>query len=237
LCQIWHRKKLTQANNYKALQVFSVKSSIIIRKVSDFSLVKRIRKCLILDDDFGYGRKRVQVIDTETGEMYAEDWKNKPEQGIFPEGVNATKAHTIFTREFAPDKQSEYIHVRDGDIEHEYYGFWNQSKGNKGPKKKRSTGNKPGYVKLFNEKFSKLTKTLSDSEMGFLIKLSPLVDWDNGAIVDTRNHEKMCIEELADVIGASKRDTYRKVNSLVSAGVMYRKGDYYYINRAYMAKG
>ena len=47
----------------------------------------------------------------------------------------------------------------------------------------------------------------------------------------------MCIEELADVIGASKRDTYRKVNSLVSAGVMYRKGDYYYINRAYMAKG
>ena len=199
-------------------------------------MVKRIRKCLILDDDFGYGRKRVQVIDTETGEMYAEDWKNRPEQGIFPIGVNATVAQTIFTREFAPDKQSEHISIRDRDIEHSYYEFWDKGE-HKKPPKKRSTGNKPGYVKLYNEKLAELSAKLSDADLGFLVKLSPLIDWANGALTDKRKKEKLSADDLIRVLKMPERNFYRRMSALTGAGVAYRKNDCYYINRSYMARG
>ena len=195
-----------------------------------------IKRCLILDDDFGYGRTRRQVIDPETGEMLAEVWHNRPEQGIFPLGVSATVAQTIFTREESPDKQSEHISIRDKDIEHSYYEFWNTKKGLK-PPKKRSTGNKKGYVKLYNEKLVELSAKLSDADMGFLVKLSPLIDWDNGALTDKRKKEKLSADDLIRILKMPERNFYRRMSALAGAGVAYRKDDCYYVNRSYMAKG
>jgi len=196
-----------------------------------------IRRCIVLDDDFGYGRKRRQVIDVDNGEMVAVVWHNRPDNGIFPAGVNVTTAQAIFTREETPDKQSEYIHVRDADIEHEYYGFWNKKNESKNPPKKRSTGNKKSYVKLFSEKLTELDDKLSLRDMGFLVKIVPLIDWDSGALVGIRSKEKLTIDDIAAIFGEKKRNTYRLVNPLIDAGVMFKKGQHYYINRAYMAKG
>jgi len=196
-----------------------------------------LRKCIVLDEDFGYGRVRRQIIDTESGEMLSVTWRNRPEQGIFPSGVNSTVAQAIFSREEAPDKQSEYIHVRDLDIEHSYYAFWNKKNESKTPPKKRSTGNKQAYVKLFNEKLAELADKLNYSDMGFLFSLAPLIDWDNGALVDKRNKEKLTIDDIADIIGETKRNAYKRVNPLISAGVMFKRGSHYYVNRSYMAKG
>jgi len=195
-----------------------------------------IKRCLILDDDFGYGRKRRQVIDPETGEMIAEVWHNKPENGIFPLGVNATTAQAIFTREEAPDKQSEYIHIRDAEIEHEYYGFWHKKGENKNPPKKRST-NKPTYVKLYNEKLMELADRLSYNDIGFLISVAPLIDWHSGALIDRKTKEKLTINDIAEKIGETKRNAYNRVNPLINTGVMFKKGSHYYVNRSYMAKG
>ena len=196
-----------------------------------------LHKCIVLDENFGYGRVRRQIIDADSGEMLAVTWHNRPEQGIFPSGVNSTVAQAIFSREEAPDKQSEYIHVRDIDIEHSYYAFWNKKNENKNPPKKRSTGNKQAYVKLFNEKLAELAGKLNYSDMGFLFSLAPLIDWDNGALVDKRNKEKLSIDDIADIIGETKRNAYKRINPLIDAGVMFKKGPHYYINRSYMAKG
>ena len=196
-----------------------------------------LRKCIVLDEDFGYGRVRRQIIDTESGEMLSVTWRNRPEQGIFPSGVNSTVAQAIFSREEAPDKQSEYIHVRDLDIEHSYYAFWNKKNESKTPPKKRSTGNKQAYVKLFNEKLAELAGKLNYGDMGFLFSLAPLIDWDNGALVDKRNKEKLSIDDIAEIIGETKRNAYKRVNPLISAGVMFKRGSHYYVNRSYMAKG
>jgi len=195
-----------------------------------------VKRCIILDDDFGYGRTRRQVIDMETGEMLAEVWHNRPENGIFPIGVSATVAQAIFTREMSPDKQSELIHIRDKDIEESYYSFWNKRGENKNPPKKRST-NQPAYVKLYNDKLMELGDKLSYSDIGFLISVAPLIDWHSGALVDRRTKEKLTVDDIAEKIGETKRNAYNRVNPLISAGVMFKRGSHYYVNRSYMAKG
>ena len=194
-----------------------------------------VKRCIILDDDFGYGRTRRQVIDMETGEMLAEVWHNRPENGIFPIGVSATVAQAIFTREMSPDKQSELIHIRDKDIEESYYSFWNKRGENKNPPKKRST-NQPAYVKLYNDKLMELGDKLSYVDIGFLISVAPLIDWHSGALI-SKKKEKLIIDDIAKIIKETKRNAYKRVNPLISAGVMFKKGSHYYINRSYMAKG
>jgi len=167
--------------------------------------------------------------------MLAEVWHNRPENGIFPIGVSATIAQAIFTREMSPDKQSELIHIRDKDIEESYYSFWNKRGENKNPPKKRST-NQPAYVKLYNAKLMELGDKLSYVDIGFLISVAPLIDWHSGALINKKK-EKLTIDDIAKIINETKRNAYKRVNPLISAGVMFKRNGHYYINRSYMAKG
>jgi len=204
---------------------------------------------VLLRREYAGERYDLRVVDTETGEiLLTRSFCDSP--GLFPDGCNAVQRQVMFGRE-ATDDGTEYIVVTDYDQDPpaELVSFWRQpfrgkrkkeagSESGEKTEKRGRTGGKSGYVKLYDESFSEAAEKLTDTELGFFLRLFGCVDWDSGRLVDRKKKEPLSIAGVARKTGESERSVRRKISALMESGVLREEEVAgFFVNREYIAKG
>lgn len=86
------------------------------------------------------------------------------------------------------------------------------------------SGGNTGYVNCYHDPIKALSERLELHELGALLKLLPYMSREHGGELITRG-KRMGIDDIAKVIGKSKRPTIRIVTSLTDSGVLIAEKD------------
>jgi hypothetical protein len=186
-------------------------------------------QAVVIEKNLGHRRKNTIVVDQETGEIVVSAYDSRE---LFPDGCKANIAQLLVGKEELPNG-AEYITISDLD-QNPIFQFWH---GRHGPKKGKSTGGKLTYVKVYQENFLDATAQLSDGELGFLMRLLPMIQWDSGELVDRKKKQPVGVDELAKRLETSPGTIYRKMAKLESVGLVRKVEDRYLVDRNFIAKG
>jgi hypothetical protein len=186
-------------------------------------------QAVVIEKNLGHQRKNIIVVDQETGEIVVSAYDSRE---LFPDGCKANIAQLLVGKEELPNG-AEYITISDLD-QNPIFQFWH---GRHGPKKGKSTGGKPAYLKVYQDNFMDATAQLTDGELGFLMRLLPIIEWDSGELIDRKKKQPASVDELAKRLDASPGTIYRKMAKLENAGLVRKVGDKYLVDRNYIAKG
>lgn len=106
--------------------------------------------------------------------------------------------------------------------------------------KKRSTGGKRAYVKLYIDKLKELKEQgASPDSLGCLVWLIDNIEWQTGKLYKGRGRNKRSIEftDFMSIFKLKERQTRQKINELISNNLLKYEDGSYYIASDFMQKG
>ena len=198
----------------------------------------------LLEKDLGYGRKRMTVVDIDTGEIIAEQHTGSVE-AVFGAGANAIIKDVMIGRE-VNDSGNEFITISEPADSKVLFAFWRNPHGRRRSptqdqpdKAPKHTGGKPTYLKLYTESLANLAEKVGDAEVGALFKLAQTANWKTGVLVDQRTKEPLDFEGLLHFCGYGSSATLaRRLKGLREAGaVTVDDQGCYIISRQLLQKG
>ncbi|HEX7025381.1 MAG TPA: hypothetical protein VF187_11240 [Gemmatimonadales bacterium] len=186
----------------------------------------------LVEEDVGYGRVRVRVVDPETGEVMLTCW-HATLPYVFSRGASSAIAQLIVSREVADG--AELVTVSDpvtvpGQII-PLYQFWHRPE--KGPRARRprGTGGKRKYVRVYDEAVARL----DDEDAAALLRLARLADWETGVLL--LDGKPADFAGLLRYTGYSRATLRRRLASLAERGAVLIERGQYRISGEYVRRG
>lgn len=101
---------------------------------------------------------------------------------------------------------------------------------------KRRAGNQKTYVKLYLTKLSELV-VLPDKDLGSVLRMARLIDWDTGVLVDVRTKEPLDYKGLCKQLKYTEQTLNNRLKVLKDKDVLTKDEEGYKINSEYISKG
>lgn len=108
------------------------------------------------------------------------------------------------------------------------------------PKKKRSTGGKPAYAKLYIKELEKYkNEDLSLELAGVCLRLISFIEWDTGYLVDGRGKRRRYMDKpkIADALSVSLSTARRFLLKLEKLRILTKDSTGYKMSGKLLAKG
>ena len=150
---------------------------------------------------------------------------------------NAIRDEFILSREKCGG--SEFVHVQHPDLPEPLYTFWHSNKQTrKGNKNTSQTGGKKPYVMLMVEELIALmNKGLPAEDAGYLLYLTPYIEWGTGRLIHGRSKRQMKFVDIAKVFGKSYKTTQGIIATLKDHDLLAYTKEGYFISRELIKRG
>jgi hypothetical protein len=138
----------------------------------------------------------------------------------------------VIGREVA--KNSDCIMVSKGDKV--AFTFWVKRDAHGKSDNPKHTGGRPAYAMFMLAEIEKM-KDVSLDACGFLVKLSPNVQWNTGILADKRKKTPLTIGEMAKLTGIGRNKASGIISELKKNGILRLKDDGYCVSEKLLRKG
>lgn len=147
---------------------------------------------------------------------------------------------------------SELILVSLPEYEEPLFALWNSRKDAKKYRKveieyeivfekknPKGSGSQKTYVMLMQTAIAELSRNVSLEALGFLLKITPCIEWDTGRIYRKRDQKSMTVDMLSKYVGIGLIKTKNILKELSKNDVIfYLPGQRaYFVNQRYLRKG
>jgi len=146
---------------------------------------------------------------------------------------NAIKDEFILSREKCGS--SEYVQVQHPELPEPIYTFWHTRKKANAPK---HTGGKKPYAMIMIEELIRLMKGgLPAEATGYLIYLTPYIEWGTGKLIYGRGKRQMKFADIMKVFGKSYKTTQAIIAKLKDHDLLAYTKEGYFISRELIKRG
>jgi hypothetical protein len=107
-------------------------------------------------------------------------------------------------------------------------------------KKKKHTGGKPSYAKIYLKKLRELKETDIDPAIcGYMVWLADNIQWSTGLLTKGRgkNLKPLRFDDLMKIFKLSRRSTALKINEMKKFNLISYDSEGYRINKEFIMKG
>ena len=199
----------------------------------------KLFSAVYIERDFGGGRVRKTVVDHETGEIVCEAWSGNA-GGAFEAGYNAALGTLMVGREINANG-NEHITVSEystNGLPRVILRGWRNPQRIIRRAKPKHTGGKPSYIKLLTGGMTELASKAKDADLGALVRLAQNVDWETGALIDTRTKKPLDFAGLMRATGYNRQTLSSRLKSLREIDALtVDDQDRYIISRQLLQKG
>jgi hypothetical protein len=149
---------------------------------------------------------------------------------------NVVKDEFVVSREKARD--SELIYISHPKIEKPVYTFWHSRKQNGKSVTPKHTGGKKPYVILMIDEIVKLMDSGLPAEYaGYLLYLTPYIEWGTGRLVCGRKKRKMKHADLQKVFSRRRQEMLHILAGLKNHNLLTYTKEGYFISRDIVKRG
>lgn len=202
--------------------------------------ILKLKKRII---NIGYGTKKIEYVNSETGKIECVKYTGNPKKAL-DAGASVVPMEVFVGVERVENKNTGFYTMTLIETMEQMFGRWGglgdlkrtvPKKTEK--KKKQKTGNKRMFTKVFSVEIEKVLKKLKDQEAGTLMKFIPLINWDDGLLVNTKTKKPMNYEGLRKYLGCSPQTLNNRLKVLTENNILIKSDEGYKINNKYISRG
>ncbi|MFA6282360.1 MAG: hypothetical protein WCY05_07680 [Candidatus Omnitrophota bacterium] len=197
-------------------------------------------KVVVLRTDLGHKRYLIKVVDVDTGEILVSHYGADSTE-LFYGDCNATIRELLISKDIYPNG-AQKIHVKSPDgltyfekfLTPEESFINNNTEDGAESKGRGRTRGKQKRVSVEEKTIQDFKGKLSDSNIGFLFRLSCLARHDTGLIA--KRGKPLNQKEISVAMESSLKKVNTNINVLKNVGAITEQDEQYYLNRKYISK-